>query len=261
MVLEHRRQRITLRRGCSAFNLHWHARHRAGAKIVFHRLHTWQGLRCTFGRGLVGVFNQAPEPDRRWPSLTVTLTKTVSSLCSSSEISSWRNLCVSRLSRRPFRCQCSDQCRIRTEEEITECQTPPVGDPALHQMVRPIVQHVAALTEGPQIFQPIVGGIAVQVRRCKHDAGHPEPSCLHKVGPTGRTSTAISPCRRLFVEPAPVWQAAEQGEMGSATALAPSSGALEADVAAQFAPVRGIEWSQLRADWHGYAAPFFPSAR
>jgi hypothetical protein len=32
-------------------------------------------------------------------------------------------------------------------------------------------------------------------------------------------------------------------------------------VAAQFAPVRGIEWSQLRADWHGYAAPFFPSTR
>ena len=48
------------------------------------------------------------------------------------------------------------QCRIRTEEEITECQTPPVGDPALHQMVRPIVQHVAALTEGPQIFSRLL---------------------------------------------------------------------------------------------------------
>ena len=60
MVLEHRRQRITLRRGCSAFNLHWHARHRAGAKIVFHRLHTRQGLRCTFGRGLVGRFQPSP---------------------------------------------------------------------------------------------------------------------------------------------------------------------------------------------------------
>jgi len=47
----------------------------------------------------------------------------------------------------------------------------------------------------------------------------------------------------------------EAGEMGAATALAPSSGALEAHVAAQFAPVRGIEWSQLRSDWHGYAAP------
>jgi hypothetical protein len=130
------------------------------------------------------------------------------------------------------------------------------GDPALHQMVRPVVQHVAALTEGPQILQPIVGGIAVQVRRCEHDARHPEPSCLHKVGPTGRTPTAISPGRRLFVEPAAGRQAAEEGEKGSATALAPTSGALEADVAAQFAPVRGIERSQLRADWHGYAAPY-----
>ena len=81
-------------------------------------------------------------------------------------------------------------------------------------MVRPIVQHVAALTEGPQIFQPIVGGIAVQVRRREHDASHPEPSCLHKVGPTGRTSTAIPPGRRLFVEPAAVRQAAEEGEVG-----------------------------------------------
>lgn len=93
-------------------------------------------------------------------------------------------------------------------------------------MVRPIVQHVAALTEGPQIFQTIVGGIAVQVRRCEHDARHPEPSCLHKVGPTGRASTAISPGRRLFIEPAPIRQAAKEDEVGSAAALAPSSGAL-----------------------------------
>ena len=38
--------------------------------------------------------------------------------------------------------------------------------------------------------------------------------------------------------------------MWSATTLAPSFSALELDVAAQLAPVRGIERSQLRADWH-----------
>jgi hypothetical protein len=32
--------------------------------------------------------------------------------------------------------------------------------------------------------------------------------------------------------------------------LAPSFSALEADVAAQLAPVRGIERSQLTSDWH-----------
>jgi hypothetical protein len=72
---------------------------------------------------------------------------------------------------------------------------PPVGDQALHQMVRSIVQHVAALTEGPQIFQPIVGGITVQVRRCEHDDwgasdfgpdGQPIGRCWFHVGVAGQ---------------------------------------------------------------------------
>src|SRR5271165_477033 len=117
-------------------------------------------------------------------------------------------------------------------------------------MVRPVVQHVAALTECAQILWPIVGRIAVQVRRCEHDARHPKPSCLHKVGPAGRPSSAIAPCRRLLVEPAPVRWAAEEDEVWPATPLAPALSALEADVAAQLAPMRGIERSQLRADWH-----------
>src|SRR5208282_5842280 len=77
-----------------------------------------------------------------------------------------------------------------------------------------------------------------------------KPSCVHKVGPSGRPCSTIPPCRRLLVEPAPVWQAAKEDEVWSATTLAPSFSALEADVAAQLAPVRGIERSQLRADWH-----------
>src|SRR5208282_4922277 len=53
--------------------------------------------------------------------------------------------------RRPFRCQRGDQCRVRTKEEIADCRAPAVSDPALRQMVRPIVQHVAALAERAQI--------------------------------------------------------------------------------------------------------------
>jgi hypothetical protein len=41
-------------------------------------------------------------------------------------------------------------------------------------MVRPIVQHVAALTERAQILRPIVGRVAIQVRRCEHDERHPK---------------------------------------------------------------------------------------
>jgi len=44
----------------------------------------------------------------------------------------------------------------------------------------------------------------------------------------------------------------------SATTLAPALSALEADVAAQLAPVRGIERSQLRADWHRLDSRYSP---
>jgi hypothetical protein len=59
--------------------------------------------------------------------------------------------------------------------------------------MRPIMQHVAALTEGAQVLQPVVGRIAVQMRRRKHDAGHTQSSCLHKVGPSGHSPSAIPP--------------------------------------------------------------------
>jgi hypothetical protein len=44
------------------------------------------------------------------------------------------------------------QSRVRTKEEIAVCRAPAVSDPTLGQMVRPIVQHVAALTERAQIL-------------------------------------------------------------------------------------------------------------
>ena len=107
----------------------------------------------------------------------------------------------------PFRCH---QCWIRTEEKIAGCQPPPVSDPALCQMVRPIVQHVTALAERAQILHPIVSRVAVQVGRCEHDARHPKPSHLHKIGPSGRAPSTVPPRRCFFVEPAPVRQAAKE---------------------------------------------------
>ena len=49
--------------------------------------------------------------------------------------------------------------------------------------------------------------------------------------------------------------------MWAAAALAPPFGALEADAAAQLAPIRGIERSQLRADWHRLRPSLFLSPR
>jgi hypothetical protein len=96
------------------------------------------------------------------------------------------------------------------------------------------------------------------MRRCEHDARLPKPSCVHKVGPAGGPSSSIPPCRRLLVEPAPIRQAAEEDEVWAAATLAPSLSALEADVSAQLAPMRGIERPQLRADWHRLESRYLP---
>jgi hypothetical protein len=57
----------------------------------------------------------------------------------------------------------------------------------------------AALTERAQILHPIVGRVAIQVRRCEHDARHPKPSRLHKIGPSGSAPSAVPPDRCFFV--------------------------------------------------------------
>ena len=141
------------------------------------------------------------------------------------------------------RCHCGDQRRIWSEEKIANGHTPPVSDPALRQVVRPVVQHVAALTERTEVLQQVVGRVAIKMRRGEHDPGHPELGGFHKIWPPRRASLSVPPGRRLLVEPPPVRQATDEEEVWSPTALTPTSGALEANVAAQLTPVRRIERS------------------
>ena len=114
--------------------------------------------------------------------------------------------------------------------------TPPIGDPTLCQMVRPVMQHMAALTERAQIVQSIVGRIAVHVCRRKHDAGHPKSSGLNQVGPSSHSSAPVPPRPRLVVIPTPVREAADAGEVWSTATLALSFSTLEPYAAAQLAP-------------------------
>jgi hypothetical protein len=143
---------------------------------------------------------------------------------------------------------------IHREEQVTDRQAPPVSDLALGQVVRPIVEHVASLTERAETSQPVVCRIAVKMRRCKHDVRHSILGCLDKVGPPGHPPAAIPPRRRLLVEPPPVRQAADAGKVRPPAALAPAFCALKANLAAQPTPMRRIERPQFATDGHGYGA-------
>ena len=157
---------------------------------------------------------------------------------------------VIRRHRPPRRSRYGEQDDIWSQEEIAEGLAPAVGDPALRQMLWPVMQHVAALTEGAQVGQPVVGRIAVEMRRRQHDACSSQACCLHEIGPPGQFAAAIPPGRRRRVEPAPVRQAADESKVGPVTPLAPAAGTLEADAAAQRAPVRRIKRSEFATDGH-----------
>ena len=118
----------------------------------------------------------------------------------------------------------------------------------------PPTQHVTALAERAEVPQPVVGRVAVQVRGREHDARLPIPGRLDEIRPPGCSPTAIAPRGCPLVEPASVRQAADQSEMRPPAALAHTSGALKANLAAQLTPVRRIERPQFTTDGHGYGA-------
>jgi hypothetical protein len=79
------------------------------------------------------------------------------------------------------------------------------------------------VAERAEVRQPAVRGVAVELRRCKHDTAHPELSGPHKAGPLGHAPLASTRSLRL-VEPPSVQQAAAEGGVWSATGLAPIFG-------------------------------------
>jgi hypothetical protein len=114
----------------------------------------------------------------------------------------------------------------RNRGTIANSQPPPIRDPSLRQVVRPIMEQVATLTEGAEVGQPIVRWIAVEMRRREYDASHPELCGLDEIWPWRNAALAISPRHRLLIEPSSVRQTTDADEMRSPTALAPTSGAI-----------------------------------
>lgn len=139
---------------------------------------------------------------------------------------------------------------VRPEEQVTQGTAEEVSDPALRQVVRAVVDHVATLTKAAQIAQPVVGRIVIEVRGGEHDARRPHPHHLFQVGPAGDAATAIAPRLACWIEPPSVRQAAHRAAMRPAACLAYAAGALKADTSAEMGPMRGIQAAQLSSDRH-----------
>jgi hypothetical protein len=117
----------------------------------------------------------------------------------------------------------------------------PVGNPALSKMIRPVMDHVAALAKALQIAQPIVGGIMIQVRSGQHNARGASGNQRQQVRPPRPPSMAIAPGPLDGIEPSPIRQTADQMSMRPTAALAPAAGTLKPYPMTEFFPVRRIQ--------------------
>ena len=82
---------------------------------------------------------------------------------------------------------------IGTEEQIAEGAPQQIGDPALCQVVRSIVDHVTALAQAPEIALSVVARIVIEVGSSQDHAGLPLLHYLYEIWPTSVPAAAIAP--------------------------------------------------------------------
>ena len=116
---------------------------------------------------------------------------------------------------------------IRTEEQIPERPPQQIRDPPSGQMVRSIMDHVAALAETFQVALPVVARIMIEMRRRQDDAGLSERHRLLDVRPSRWPAPTITPRVACGVEPAAIGQAADGLTVPPSASLADTTGALE----------------------------------
>ena len=141
---------------------------------------------------------------------------------------------------------------IGAEKQIAEGAAQEISNPPLRQMVRTIVNHVAALAQALKVALPVVTRVMIEMRRSQHDAGVPDLGGFDEIGPARHPSAAITPGVLRGIEPAPVGQTANCHAMRPAASLANAGGALEPHPPADLRPIARIKSPHFRPDWHRY---------
>ncbi len=93
---------------------------------------------------------------------------------------------------------------IGSEEQIAEGPAQEISDPPLCQMVRAVMDHVAALAQTLEVTPPVVARVMVEMGRSQHDAGVSDLGSFDEIGPRSWAAAAITPGVLRGIKPAPV---------------------------------------------------------
>lgn len=139
---------------------------------------------------------------------------------------------------------------IEPQEQITDGPAHPVGQPSLRQMMRPVMDQVAALAEALQVGRVAVRRVMVEMRGSEDDAGDAYSVKINAPWRRALVAVAIAPAGVAAVEPPPVRQAHHLGAVAAAADFAAALGAPEPDLPAQLRPVDRIEPAERCAYRH-----------
>ena len=139
----------------------------------------------------------------------------------------------------------------RAREQIAQRTAPAQRHPDPPAVFRPVMQHMAALAERPDVAvpAPAVGRIVVQMCGRQHDLRRADRLIPARRG--GPTAVPIPPSLFHLVPPAAIAQVLHGIAMRSTTGLAITTGPDETDPVADLRPVDRVEVAQLRLDRHG----------
>src|SRR3954468_23506764 len=117
---------------------------------------------------------------------------------------------------------------VGSEEQIAEGGTQRGAHAASGEMMRSVVNEMAALTQASQVFQPIVAWIVIEVVTAQKDAGLTNSSRFLDVGLASRTAAMIAPGLAGVVVPSSIRQNANDFAMRTPAALTDAASAFAA---------------------------------
>jgi len=143
-------------------------------------------------------------------------------------------------------------CAIKTQKQISYGVPHSQREQAPPPVLLTVVKHVATLTQGLQISQPIIGGIMVKVRsRQRHPGCANSYVVAHSSSKAGQSpSASIAPGPLVFIPPSTIAYMLDLTAMRPAAPLAPPLGSLKPDHRRKLRPVDRIKPFVLGADRH-----------
>lgn len=140
---------------------------------------------------------------------------------------------------------------VRTSEQVAGGLAPEKGSPSTTLVLRPVMVHVAPLTEGSEVLVRVVAGVVVAMRGSEHHPGRAQaPKLLEARQALESVPPSVTPAAGRGIPPASIAQMVDRLPVRPSATLTGASCPSEADHGGELWPVDRVVEAVLAPDWH-----------